>query len=1605
MPIVTTNFIAGRMNQSVDERLVPPGEYISATNVRLGATETTEIGALENSKGNTQLTTLLFNNSPLVDAECIGAFEDGANETMYWFVTSDAVDMIVSFDTKTTLLNYNVVDSGNILNFDSKYLITGVNKVGDLLFFTDDKNPPRKINVTRAYPNVTEKDINVIVQPPLAAPTISLFTQATEANYLETRMICFAYRYQYQDNEYSALSQFTDIAFSPGAFRLDPSTNLNSGMNNIFNAVNISFNTGSSNVIGIDLIFKNSNTNTLNVIEKFKKSDFGWADNSIQTQAFSNSKIYTLLPESELLRLYDNVPLVAKAQTIMGNRLIYGNYKDGRDVVDSNGVNCRIDYVADLVSKSVITSDIATTFSAGVNYTIDTTESIPQSAVVLDLSNVKGNLVEGANLTINFTYIKEKYSGNSGTVVGSQGPTPVDTTYILEETFSSVQALANSNSFKERITTGFNSVANCAEGTTLTDTFNCTVENPSDSSDGIIWQKDEPGITALNQGILITSSGDTITLQIPAMRFSDVEGTPPSPPNLFAYYKMVSADAQFLVNKSITSLHSNRNFEIGIVYMDEYLRSTTALVSQGIDPTVFVPASNSRLQNKIKITIPPTQIPPFWATKYKFVVKRAEGPYETIYSNFYYSDDLDNSVYFKLEGQNQNKVQAGDILRIKADSSGVRGSLSVAEVLEVEAKASNFITPSADIKSGDVEPFTAEMAGLYMKMKPTSFSVDTSDDSSFFDSGAQAARSMRSYAFPGIFIPCFEESADGTTKTNLAIPQGSLVTFILEFNRFGTGTGGCGSIKYVYDKSFQAERDYDNMFDFVNGEGIDFEGGELTGGDDGAQGTQQEYISTLNTNNRSLPDPKRGTNRYQFTTTDSQPPSSSNELFFCPRTGVSGCGTSWNGPMYSYINGRITVQIADSLMIFESTPLDIDNDIYFEDDKCYDIVNNRHESGGETGDQNQTDVLPAIVNLGFFDCFAFGNGVESFKVKDSLTGASFTLGQRVTSVSQQDFKEADRLAGLTYSGTFNEESNLNKLNEFNLGLVNFKDCEVSYGSIEILHPTQTDILVLQEDKISYVQSGKDLISSAAAGGAITSTPEVLGKQIARTEEYGISKNPESFVAYGFDKYFTDVKRNVVIKMSGTSQKETLTIISETGMRGFFRDMFTADFGTQKLGGFDPYMNEYVLSNNSVAIPTGIVPIGCGSTIARQSVTDASSYTLNLGTAQGSVTFTFQVTGTVNLNVVWNTVAVINQSITGNSTVSFTKNSATPTSAVVTITPSGLASFNIVPACPVAAPLTIRQLVLGSPSDIGKFIHNEFFWKQGSYISPISTELIQFNQDTANIGGVYNETDGFSSLGVFPPSGATVTMQSNKKDFDDFIFDPAIHKFRKFVSPFDFTPAEWVSIEGNSQDVAPITNPSTGVYQASFTYNNPSNFEYLYMTWDLRTPTSITLRTGATTAIACCSGPSATYFLDTNNFATATAVFTDETLHTKAPNQNYQSANTVREQLNGLLQLSFSCSPCGTTVPLCFATTADEVCCTGCTYSSYLSSLVSSTRSGATGSVDQTYYHNGGTGAPVLNNFVYSNDNGTTKLATGYYKLSATLVIYVNNSGMITESFI
>ena len=216
------NFIAGRMNKTLDERLVPNGEYIDALNIRLGSTEASEIGSVENSKGNERLTTLEYVNGAVLsaDATCIGAYADGEQETMYWFIHDEnftaagatgKLDLIVSYNTTTLTVNYHVIsidDGGGVnttLNFSKLNLITGIDLVDNLLFFTDDLNQPRRININKNYPNpisgvdtdnFSAEDILVIKAPPITSPTISPVNLQGEENFLEDRLISFAYKLQ-----------------------------------------------------------------------------------------------------------------------------------------------------------------------------------------------------------------------------------------------------------------------------------------------------------------------------------------------------------------------------------------------------------------------------------------------------------------------------------------------------------------------------------------------------------------------------------------------------------------------------------------------------------------------------------------------------------------------------------------------------------------------------------------------------------------------------------------------------------------------------------------------------------------------------------------------------------------------------------------------------------------------------------------------------------------------------------------------------------------------------------------------------------------------------------------------------------------------------------------------------------------------------------------------------------------------------------------------------------------------------------------------------------------------------------------------------------------
>ena len=52
MPEIKKVFVRGKMNQDLDERLVPKGEYREAQNILITNSEDSDVGAIENIQGN-----------------------------------------------------------------------------------------------------------------------------------------------------------------------------------------------------------------------------------------------------------------------------------------------------------------------------------------------------------------------------------------------------------------------------------------------------------------------------------------------------------------------------------------------------------------------------------------------------------------------------------------------------------------------------------------------------------------------------------------------------------------------------------------------------------------------------------------------------------------------------------------------------------------------------------------------------------------------------------------------------------------------------------------------------------------------------------------------------------------------------------------------------------------------------------------------------------------------------------------------------------------------------------------------------------------------------------------------------------------------------------------------------------------------------------------------------------------------------------------------------------------------------------------------------------------------------------------------------------------
>jgi len=177
MAEVKNTFIKSKMNKDLDDRLIPNGEYRNAVNINVSKSEGPDVGAMENVLGNISIED--FGLALDENISIIGKFMDLSNDFIFVFMTdytdsspdklsnfapSSANHYIWKYDLRSDQPTLIIGPQGNLtsgqsfLNFSKTHPIDNINLIEDLLFWTDNRNQPRKINIERELGYYTNED-------------------------------------------------------------------------------------------------------------------------------------------------------------------------------------------------------------------------------------------------------------------------------------------------------------------------------------------------------------------------------------------------------------------------------------------------------------------------------------------------------------------------------------------------------------------------------------------------------------------------------------------------------------------------------------------------------------------------------------------------------------------------------------------------------------------------------------------------------------------------------------------------------------------------------------------------------------------------------------------------------------------------------------------------------------------------------------------------------------------------------------------------------------------------------------------------------------------------------------------------------------------------------------------------------------------------------------------------------------------------------------------------------------------------------------------------------------------------------------------------------
>lgn len=1209
MASITKNFLKGIMNKDNDEIVLEDGVIRHGLNIDIVHSEGSDAGLVRNRKGNTLIGSISDTAGQLIqNCRTIGATASETDNLLYYFIASDKFDGIYEFNESTGLIhrivqsNKSTPSTPSKLNFNQSYYITGVNFIDGFLYWTDDFNPPRRVNISRvrAYAvddDRIDDDISVIIAPPLHAPTIKLLNEEDQENNMKEKFLQFSHRYKNIDNQYSAMSPWSGVAFEPDNYELDYGAGENKAMLNSKNRVEVSFSTGNQFIEEIELLVRDTKSKNVLIVESFNKEQLNIDNNSIFSYKFSNNKTNRTLKESELGRLFDNVPLKAKAQEVIDRRIIYGNYEQSYDIANSLGEKIAIDYTVKHVSKETPLEEPIQTFRSdrdlevGIQYgegygrfsTILTSptsssttyippqKSITGNSLVVDINNKPPDFATHFRLSIKQS--KGKYYNIFPILYYAHGMYR----YFLVNEFD-----------KDKIKVG----------------------------EYVIFKQDVTGATLKNERYKILEFG---------LKSSNFLGTSTSQTELPGlYFKIkVEDNSSFnpndIYNESWEAKGSNyRDPVTGPSALPVLNRFTVAekAIHYGVgNENSFTVNNSSFIGNEdrrysIKILSPTTFT---WTYDINPTTGSWSAPINIVFGTPMvinaFTATFNNTYPLEINDQWKVNCRYGGSLTLTGNIFGGAGLPSAGVPISDGAWGGAAVLPGAswspttspetdrEIKSGAVITIDIiyDTANPAQQAAPQQFPPSPMDYANleewFIESGA-----YNSFIFN-------KEGVGNIGAEVITFRRGNAYTNI-------PGSGVTSGVGYIDQGSSISQSSLSYPVHMII-QGVGYSG--LSGGNvDEFLNKIKASINIQQTENlaqcETIPE-ENDADIFHETTKTYSIKNGLHKVLWDYQDFTYPSYATVDGIAYTNLGQLIpgstpdgidphTFQVGDQVEVHTSSSpyasiQGTHTIVHVED--MYNIVIDLPAPGAgattggsigfyhqemEESDQSNSGatarilINPTTNTNSTFNAYAFGNGLESDRIRDNFNSTTIEYSPRASTIIE-GYKKERKESSLTYSGTYQDKTSTNGLNEFNYSLVNFKNLDIEFGSVQKLFARDTDIIVFQEDKISKVLYGKNLWSDATGGGTIGVTPEVLGTQIPDKGEWGISFNPESFAKWGEEMYWTDSRRGSVLSMNG----QGIAPISDQGMSSYFRDLMKDNPNTQKIGVFDPHDKSYILSSN------------------------------------------------------------------------------------------------------------------------------------------------------------------------------------------------------------------------------------------------------------------------------------------------------------------------------------------------------------------------------------------------------------------------------------------